>query len=1089
MPSQPNQPPTSRTAPSSRPVLSRRLPSRGLPTFPLAALARRSSIAAAAFGVLLAAGLAGCGGGGGGDSDGTIGVNLCTSSNVELRSGSFDNGFQGHEGDGTGAGGAGSGDGGDAGGNGGDAGGNEGQFLNTRVEIRNRQMAVVASGLTDAEHGMVNIAIRGCPGEPLEIAFLGGAQARYFDEASGVYEPYPEGRRLRVRLPAFVRNVSANAYTEAAVRLMDAQAGGAVATLDPEQIQAANVRIGRLVQDLIPGIYRSGAAADRSQAVRPAWLKQADDEVLDITRIVRPINDASLHQPGSFDDTANGRLGAVLAGLGITGGLAGEVERPASRLSELFAADLADGRLDLQGIPAGATSTTPVPLIPLRAGAAGPTPAEPIPYTYETLWRAKSSNAGSVAVAAGNETLRANTEGTAIAEYTGTTRIVYRVTRAAAEPYQAANFATASVGTQTVRLLADGRLTLTRSMSAGFSASAWWDTDAEPVVLEPSPATRFGDVKVGSRGDVLALHADRTKLTYIRPFDPYRVSGEEMPTDEAANIALLQQANRNVQSLVVELPPSRARYRILGVVSGPERRAYPGGRTPPALLMLLTDGSLWGVDPTAAQPAQPFEVPVPEPMQQVAFDHFVSQTYADPGYGSGADLEPAASPGDRAHRRLFGLTTRGTVKVWLEGLAATGRELEIPGKVVLLAGESKTHVYAMTSDGNVYWINADQALADLPAVLIPPRGQIAAYNRRYRLHQVVQVDLAQQRACWLARSEAVLCDSGEVRLWDESVNPIQFSDTPGGPADDRVLMPNNITASRTVVAGGIWRINSAQEDFVLTDSISRVSVGATYLRVNGAPLDAGTAQGRRNLLRDPPLLQVRGEQLLTALREVFASPPTLANAWSLNSTLAWDSRIHQMRVQLTPSGGSRFHFMLAHDVPTAGLPEADPNLPDVGLTLDVIHGGDRSSIRPVQLTGGDTDTNPPAGLFRETDGPESFDRNANYPLNRGLRRWETAYLAPVHGGGPKPYMTLVLRDVAGDPYAFRVCFDLGFQVRLAPAGSNSSNGTGFCTLHDSSGRFRHFTAASGYTLYDAGGALVDRQLKDIDWGSLIYLPF
>ena len=87
---------------------------------------------------------------------------------------------------------------------------------------------------------------------------------------------------------------------------------------------------------------------------------------------------------------------------------------------------------------------------------------------------------------------------------------------------------------------------------------------------------------------------------------------------------------------------------------------------------------------------------------------------------------------------------------------------------------------------------------EFDAVLIPPRGQIAAYNRRYRLHQVVQVDLAQQRACWLARSEAVLCDSGEVRLWDESVNPIQFSDTPGGPADDRVLM----TGPAVLVARG-----------------------------------------------------------------------------------------------------------------------------------------------------------------------------------------------------------------------------------------------------------------------------------------------
>lgn len=1031
----------------------------------------------------LSLGLAACGGGSS-DPAASADALVCTASNVLINPGSAYGGFTGGEG---GAGGAGGGSDG-AGGNGGDAGGNEGQFRNTAVEIRNRRLEVIGKGITDPHYGMISIAMKDCQGEPLEIAFLGGDGAEYYDEASRRWEPYPAGRELRVRVPLFFRNVSANAYTEAAAQLMDAEAGGTTTRLDPQKIRDANRRIGRLAQDQLPGIYRSKSQPD-APASGIVW-KDVDTDVLDITRIVRPINNESLNQPGSFDDSANGRFGAVLAGLGALGGLAGDLERPASRLNALIASDLADGKLDLQGIKAGATSTAPTPLIELRTDGSGrPQVSEPIPYTYETLWRAKSSNAGTVAVSAGNQALRTNTETTAIAEYTGTTRIIYRVSSQNPEPHQAENFSTGSVGTQTVRLLADGRLTLTRTMSAGFSASSWWDTDASPVVVEPSPSTRFGDVKVGSGGDVLALHADRTQLTYIRPFDLYRVTGGENPADGPASVALLQQANRNIQVITVGLPPSRARYRILGVVSGPERRAYPGGRTPPAVLLLLTDGSLWGFDPDAAQPSQPFEIPVPEPMQQVVFDHFVSQTYADPAYGTGAALAPAASPGDRAHRRLFGLTTRGTVKVWLEGLAASGRELEIPGKVVLLAGESKTHVYALTSDGNVYWINADQALSDLPSVLIPPRGQIGAYGRRYRLHQVVQVDLAQQRACWLARSEVVLCDSGEVRLWDELVNPIQFADSGGPQPDDRILMPNNITASRTVVAGGIWRINSAQEAFLLTDSVSQVTVGATYLRVDGAPLDAGTAQGRRNLLRDPPVLEVRGEQLLTALREVFSSSASLRNAYSLNSTLAWDSRIHNLRVQIAPISPARHQFLLGHDVPTGGLPEKDPNMPDLGLTLDVVSSGNQVSLRPVQLTGGDTGTNPAGGYFPESAGAETFFVDRNYPLNRGIRRWESEYLTPVHAGGAKPYLGLVIRDVAGDPYAFRICFDMNYQVRLAPAGNNSGNGMSICSVHDSTGRFRNFAASSGYTLYNAAGDVVDRQLKDIDWGSLIYLPF
>jgi hypothetical protein len=380
---------------------------------------------------------------------------------------------------------------------------------------------------------MVNLKLANCVGQPLQITFLGGPGAQYFDEATGQFEPYLEGKALRVRVPVFAKNVAASAYTEAAARLMDAEAGGETKRLDKDLIQAANARVAVLMKDQLPGIYRQ-----TTPGATPPPVGTTPAESFDITRIVKPINAQTLSQAGSYDNTPNGQLGAVLAGLGASGAAAGTVERPASRLNDFLASDLADGRLDLQGI-VPARGARPVPLITLQPGAGGITTVrDPIPYTYESFWRSKSSSAGAVATVAGDPALQGATRATAIANYVSTLRSIYRVSISNPPPNEASVFNTVSDGTQAVKLYADGRLTLRRTMAAGFSASQYLDTnkfDTPAEVTVPSPDDKgFADVKVGPRADVIALTKDRSRLVYIPPYALYRVQGNEFPLNETA---------------------------------------------------------------------------------------------------------------------------------------------------------------------------------------------------------------------------------------------------------------------------------------------------------------------------------------------------------------------------------------------------------------------------------------------------------------------------------------------------------------------------------------------------------------------------
>ncbi len=372
-----------------------------------------------------------------------------------------------------------------------------------------------------------------------------------------------------------------------------------------------------------------------------------------------------------------------------------------------------------------------------------------------------------------------------------------------------------------------------------------------------------------------------------------------------------------------------------------------------------------------------------------------------------------------------------------------------------------------------------------------PRPRYAGYNRRYALHQIVQVDLGGKRACWIARSEAVICDSGEVRKWTESINTVLFAEQAGQPATDQILMPNNIGPSTMAAAGGYWRINAAEEEFLVTDTASRFSLGTSYLPISGAPLDAGAAQGKRNIGQqllpfpdEPRSAQgVEGVQLVAAIRDLFRPGGPALGTRTLVSALAWDSGSHRLEVTMANTASTRYSIALRVDG------AQDPYLPTVTLDLEATSQGESVSLRGVALTGADADTVSAQGAL-PSGGVLTLPAAANYRIHRFLRFWEDAYRLPVHGGPPKPYIAFILRDVASDPYAFRLCFDFGYQVRRPSTELNAAGGGQLCSVHESDGRFREWVDNEGYSLYNQNQSRApDGQRREIDWGVFVYSPF
>ena len=993
--------------------------------------------------IIVASVLAACGGGGGGTGSGGSGGGVvaenCRKEATVVRSGSFYGGAEGSDGGGVGGGGGGDGAG--------DGSGGQGQFLDTRVVVRNRLMEVIGEALTDAENGMVAIDLKGCK-DAVQIDFVGGPTAKYYDESTRRYEPFRDGEVLRARLPQLTKNFTVSPFTEAAVRMMDAENGGTTSTLNVEQIIRINAHVGRIVADQVPGIFRP---RNPDGSFKP----------LDITQLAAVLNPTKATRAGTLTDTPYGQMGAIIAGLGATAGAYSEkVDRPAARMTELFASDLADGKLDLQGVSG--------PLV---------TESQPPLYTPDTLWRSKSVAAGTASASIGDNALQQKTKAAAVASYAATLQSVYEVERA-----DEGKFVTGSVGTQTVRLYADGALTIKRTNSSGFTAAIWYESNRNPAEIpivaggvSGEPA-RFSDVKVGSRGEAIALRSDRAGFVYVPPFELYRVNGRET-VDKASGEAILNAQAVKVSPITVPLPAQANGLHVLGFTPSPDRRSYPGA-IKPAFLFVLGDGSLWGVDPQRS--TQAFRVASPEPLLSVVYDRFTTP-FVESAYGQGT-LTPVATAADPGNRRLYGLTRRGKVLTWLEGLSGSGRELAIPGVVTMLAAESKTNVYAMNSEGQVFWINADHALANAPETLVEPTTSLTQYQRRYSPHQIVQVDLGGERACSMARSEAVICDSGRVRIWKERTNPLLF-----GNGSDRTLISNTIEPSRPVQsAGGYWRINAVQETFFLTQSESTFVDGASYLRIDGQVLDSGEADGKRDL-RNPVLdfpndprkdSGVTGTQFRNALESVLRADSPLLTPRTIGSTFAYDKRRHQMTVSVAPVAVNRYQLNVSFDGGTS------PTMPTSRFTIDLVPQSDRVQFRIPIFEGGDPATNPAGGVLQNP--ADVYLTSDSVRLDKGLTAgWVGSYLNPVRAEDNPLRAKILPQGTRSDPYAFKVCYEMEGQVRVP---QQLRFGALVCTIHENDGRFRGLSAWHTHSFY-VNGVRSPAVTNGVDFGHYMYSPY
>jgi hypothetical protein len=1018
--------------------------------------------------------VAACGGGGG---DGPTGVSSnptkeCVKEQVLLRLGRLTNTGDGDSGPGGGAG---------AEGASGDGDGALGQFRHTVFIVRDRNLQEIARTVTDAT-GMVNIRLPGgCIG-PLEVEYQGGPTAQYFDESTGRFEPFPDGYRLRARYPSLPPRFGVTPYTEAAVRLMEATAGRVSTVLDPDEIRAANDRIAEILTDQVPGAYRS--ANDGSFAP------------IDITIAPVTLNDQNARLAGTLGDDPSGRYGAVVAGLAVAsgtfgatgtggalaapsapGGSAPTVKQtqglpPALRAMLQLADDLSDGNLDLQG-----------------AGGAVLAADEAPAYTYETMWRSKTIAAGLTTQEAGSAALEASARAAIIAEYQFSFSKVYLTATCIGapncDPYEAR-----STGSQTVRLHGDGRLTLQRAMSAAFGPDrSYRDARTDPAVKEVvvnDPLTgrplRFVDVKVGSRGEILALRQDRRGIAYIDPMALYTVRGDEDP-DDPANVQRLRQLLDDVSVVLIDLA-GQGNARVVSFTPSPAQRTFPGPQAPD-FLYVLSDGTLRGGfrgTPGGVVPS-PIALPQPARLQAVVYDKFVPPG-SDARYGravpAGTQL-PWQGP-----RRLYGLTRAGEVIAWLEGETASGVRLDVPGTVVLLAAESKTSVYALTAQGEVYRINADQSHVTPSNGVILQRPTLADFPRRFALHQVTKVGGLAAPICWLARTEAIACRSGELFRWDEVTAKLNY-----GPSNlNSALVPTDgdIVASKVDGLPRLWRL-SAVDAFYSQRFDGEPSLfveGLRLITVAGAATGLEEALGQRNLLTtlrafpegsatQHPYLT--GPQMRVALQSLFSPAAPLAQGLAKASTTP---RGHGLVYRIAPVGQDLYDLSLAVD--------GDGSLqhPGIDLLLEFrASAGAVDHFRAVRLHGGDRDTVDASGAASDQPlrEPHRFDDGQFFPLERTAFTWDLWYRVPLKQDGPVADSGLrakiIPMAIPSRPYEFRLCFHV--EGQSSPASIRFARLA--CTVHDNAGRFiGRGSGVSAYSTYSNGARTPPGNTRQVDFG-------
>lgn len=984
--------------------------------------------------LLVALALGACGGGGGSSGD-------CTPS--------VSPGFAGiNTGDGDGGGG-----GGGIGEGGVGVGGSLGQFRGALVVVTDQDGNRIGEAITDDQYGLVTLKL--CDYRvPVTAEVHGRPGATYFDEATGQSEPFPPGKRLRVRVSSVTGNIGVTPFTEAAVQLMEA-----IGARTAEAIRTANQHIAKVVSDQVPGIFRPVDAAGGFGEI-------------DITGLPRILNESNARAAGTLPDTPSGRYGAVNAGFSRAAGsfLAGD-PTPALSGAEQLAADLADGKLDLQGL-------------------AGPVAGDrPPAYTYESLWRAKTVGSGLTAEEAGDAALKA--KNAPVAQY------YFSVSRT----YQSCSFATGSCtplvrrtdGSQLVTLDAKGQLGLHRVLVATMGPQLRFITAVHTVNI---PGT-FVEVRIGTQGEVIALRQDRAAFLYIDGMQLYEVRGDE-PVDYDPAVedfvdrnGVLAAAVTTVDTQLVPVSAVGANLRVVTFENSPAARTFREGAAgiAPAFLTVLTDGNLYGIRPSSATGSfaqrwgapQWVNLPAPEPLQSVVYDKFVPPGH-DPAYGPAPQSEPRLP--FSGPRRLYGLTRKGEVKVWLEGQQASGRTLVIPGKVVQLAAESKASVFALTSDGNVYWINADQAHQAAPGEVVAERPAMGQYPRPFALNHVQPViAIPDKPICWVSNNVAVVCGTGEVFRWEEigatlDATPdlsFNFCGATSGvstvvrPLRDEAYISGGLKpallAQTPAALGRVWRVNSVNEFQLSRQGDFRQSCrieGLRFLGVNGQTADQATTEGRRSIATDlVPMPDGRGGTALSAYitgKELRQGLSGAIAAFSAGSgQLASSSPAGYLAgLQVTaPQPGAFGYFSSLSGSPDIGLTRPPIQLggtyvpaPGGVSSLQITQIADLAAPRTVDLTGSARAWNDEDRfrLGNETIAEWQFNPDPLAGCGEGCRdergqlaRWQVLLLASTD---------------RTDPYVYTLCF----RIRIEKP--TTADIRFICTRHDQSG------AAIGFNLTD-----------------------
>ncbi len=998
-----------------------------------------------------------CGGGGGGGGGPTANSPSVACGAGQL--GTVTSGFSGDvnfEAPGGGDGGVGVG-GGDGGGGVG-IGVGEGKVVGALVIVRDNAGNKVGEAVTDAKDGMVTFKpCRPDYNQPVEAEVVGQPGATYYDEALAKDVPYGADKRLRVRVDKIARNLGITGYTEAAVRLMEARGATSISSSTQAQIADANKKVGQIVTDQVPGIYRP---------------RDANGTIgrIEITRLPAVLSSTNAQTPGTIDTTPRGQYGAVNAGFAQASGtyLPGD-PAPAHSAAIQLAEDLADGTLDMQGLNG-----------PVRATGA---PA----YTYESLWRAKTVGAGLTSVAAGTTEVRNAAASSLLSEYVSDSSNVYRTDACLTVSGQACNpFDTRTDALQIVRLFSDGRLFVERGMSAAFSPDRIFAASGQPTinlqVTGSASARAFVEVKVGTRGEVIALTQKRDRFVYLPPMDLYRVRGDERSDagNRFANFGPELRARASRLSAVEIAVP--AGTTVLSFSPSPADRTFPGAAKPD-FLFVLSDGSLRGA--RAAAPTQTISLPTPEPLQSIAYDKFVPPTFVAE-YGTqpaGTVSLPYAGP-----RRLYGLTRAGQVKTWLEGAQATGVTLAIPGKVILLASESKTNLYALNGDGQVFWINADQAHAAAAGSTIVESTPTISYPRRFAPHTVRPVDTGGTKICWISRRDAVVCETGEARRWPESVASLRFDPNNDSPFDV-VQVPVDIAAATPVAVEPIWRMSGVEEFFRLSFSKiapSAFNQGLRYVAVGGSLLDPAQLQGQRNLFSELlPLPDgsrdqgLTGVQMRRALQSVFnASSPLGRGVTRATSTADVQFDGYRATLQLSPVTADTFDLTLT--IANANG-DVSADLPRTTMRIQFVGDPAGSAFTVLGMTGDD-----PGNSNTSFGQAYQFKDSDNIALNRSAKGWFGKYAAPVFRGpingvdGSDRVAALIPTITHLSPFTFRVCYNVRAQVAVPGAVGNRYT-VNACTIHDNFGNFIDAISMISNTFTPSGNGVTT---ETIDFGQL-----